>query len=183
MLYVTGGALGASAINHIVGDALPLLLNDWQIIHQCGDGEMRFGLRYLAEVAGRLDSRLSNRYILKSYIASEISDVFSVADVLLSRSGAAIVNEITRIGLVAILIPYPLSIGNEQQMLARMLEQTGAAVVLDQSLLTKEKLLCILSKLRQKENREPIRDKAKQLSLRDVESKLVDAIIRCFGGI
>jgi UDP-N-acetylglucosamine--N-acetylmuramyl-(pentapeptide) pyrophosphoryl-undecaprenol N-acetylglucosamine transferase len=180
VLYVTGGALGANVINQIVGDALAILLNDWQIIHQCGDGEMRFGLRYLTEVAGRLDSRLSNRYILKSYIASEISDVFSAADVLLSRSGAAIVNEITQIGLATILVPYPFSIGNEQQILARMLEQAGAAVVLDQSVLTKETLLSALSKLRLKENREPIRKKDKQLALTDVEYKLVDVIIRCF---
>src|SRR5262249_30641832 len=122
VLYVTGGAQGANAINKAIADALPDLLPRWQIIHQCGDTVMEFGEPYLNEMSQALDPDARRRYLVRPYIGAEIVDVFTVADVLVSRSGAATINEITRIGLPAILVPYPLSVANEQERLARMLE-------------------------------------------------------------
>jgi UDP-N-acetylglucosamine--N-acetylmuramyl-(pentapeptide) pyrophosphoryl-undecaprenol N-acetylglucosamine transferase len=180
VLYVTGGAQGANAINKAIADALPDLLMRWQIIHQCGDKAMEFGEAYLNEMALALDPDTRRRYLVRPYIGAEIVDVFTVADVLVSRSGAATINEITRIGLPAILVPYPLSVANEQDRLARMLERAQAAIVIDQSSLTKESLLIALEKLG-KEERDTMREKARALAPQNVEERITRAILEMPG--
>jgi UDP-N-acetylglucosamine--N-acetylmuramyl-(pentapeptide) pyrophosphoryl-undecaprenol N-acetylglucosamine transferase len=180
VLYVTGGAQGANAINKAIADALPELLAKWQIIHQCGDKPMEYGEAYLNEVARGLDNQSRRRYVIKPYIGPEIVDVFTVADVLVSRSGAATINEITRIGLPAILVPYPLSVANEQERLARMLEQAQAAIVIDQSNLSKESLLIVLEKLG-KEERDTMRKRALALAPQNVEERITRAIFEMPG--
>src|SRR5262249_48496735 len=176
VLYVTGGAQGANGINKAIADALPDLLDKWQIIHQCGNAPMEYGEQYLNEAALRLDPGQRRRYLIKPYIGQEIVDVFTVADVLISRSGAATINEITRIGLAAVLVPYPLSVANEQERLARMLEKAEAAIVIDQNNLNKETLLIALNKLG-KEERDAMRQRARALALQNVEERITRAIL------
>lgn len=180
ILYVTGGAQGANAINKAIADALPDLLTKWQIIHQCGDKAMEFGEAYLNQMAQGLDPDTRRRYLVRPYIGAEIVDVFGAADVLLSRSGAATINEITRIGLPAILVPYPLSVANEQDRLARILERAQAAIVIDQSKLTKETLLNTLEKLGKGE-RDAMRERVRALALQNVEERITRAILEMPG--
>jgi UDP-N-acetylglucosamine--N-acetylmuramyl-(pentapeptide) pyrophosphoryl-undecaprenol N-acetylglucosamine transferase len=180
VLYVTGGAQGANAINKAIADALPDLLATWQIIHQCGDKAMEFGEAYLNQVARGLDPQSRSRYLVKPYVGPEITDVFTAADVLVSRSGAATINEITRIGLPSILVPYPLSVANEQDRLARMLERKQAAIVIDQSNLNKESLLTALDRLG-KEERDAMRERARALAPQNVEERITRAILEMPG--
>ena len=58
---------------------------------------------------------------------------YSVADVVVARSGASTLTEIAAFGLSAILIPYPQAAGNHQWHNARAFERAGAARLLDQS--------------------------------------------------
>jgi UDP-N-acetylglucosamine--N-acetylmuramyl-(pentapeptide) pyrophosphoryl-undecaprenol N-acetylglucosamine transferase len=177
VLYVTGGAQGANAINKVVADALPDLLKDWQIIHQCGVNSMEYDATYLAEVAKNLDGNLARHYLVKPYVGREIVDVFAVADVLLSRSGAATINEILQLGLTAILIPYPASASQEQQRLAQMLEKAGAAMVIDQSILTREKLVEALREL-SPDKRASMKEMAKALAPERIDHTLSDVILQ-----
>jgi len=180
VLYVTGGAQGANAINKAIADALPELLSKWQIIHQCGDKAMQYGEPYLNEIASGLDQDRRRRYLVKPYIGPEIADVFTAADVLVSRSGAATINEITRIGLPSILVPYPLSVANEQDRLARMLERADAAIVIDQSNLNKESLIMALEKLG-KEERIAMKKRAQAMAPQNVEERIARAILEMQG--
>ena len=180
VLYVTGGAQGANAINKAIADALPELLSKWQIIHQCGDKAMQYGEPYLNEIASGLDQDRRRRYLVKPYIGPEIADVFTAADVLVSRSGAATINEITRIGLPSILVPYPLSVANEQDRLARMLERAEAAIVIDQSNLNKESLIMALEKLG-KEERIAMKKRAQAMAPQNVEERIARAILEMQG--
>jgi UDP-N-acetylglucosamine--N-acetylmuramyl-(pentapeptide) pyrophosphoryl-undecaprenol N-acetylglucosamine transferase len=180
LLYVTGGAQGANAINKTVADALPELLAKWQIIHQCGDKAMEHGEAYLNEVARGLDKEKRRRYVVKPYIGAEIADVFTAADALVSRSGAATINEITRIGLPAILVPYPLSVANEQERLARMLEVADAAIVIEQTNLNKESLLKALERLG-KEERDTMKKRALAMAPQNVEERITRAIFEMPG--
>src|SRR5262249_36473606 len=182
VLYVTGGAQGANAINKAIADSLPDLLTRWQVIHQCGDKPVEFGEAYLNEMAQALDPDARRRYLVRPYIGAEIVDVFVAADVLISRSGAATINEITRIGLPAILVPYPLSVANEQDRLARILERAQAAIVIDQSNLTKESLLIALDKLG-KEERDAMRDRARALAPQNGEERITRAILEMPGQV
>jgi len=180
VLYVTGGAQGANALNAVIGEALPELLSDWQIIHQAGNGQMPCGFPELKVLATRLDPTLSDRYRLMPYVGTEIIDVLSVADIILSRSGAAIVNEIIRLGLCSILVPYPQSIGDEQRHLAQSLEEIDGAIVIEQSLLTRQRLLSTLQRLGPSQ-REAMRSRVHSLANDNIEDKLASAILEIVG--
>lgn len=54
---------------------------------------------------------------------------YGVADIVVSRSGATTIAELTRIGKPAVLIPYPYSAADHQTINAKTVAQMGAAVV------------------------------------------------------
>lgn len=127
VVYVTGGAQGAAQINGVVAEILPWLLERANVIHQCGAGS----LAQLREAAGRLPARLAARYLVRGSIGPELPDVLALADVVISRSGAGTIAELTALGKAAVLIPLPTSAGDEQRHNARHLAACGAAVALD----------------------------------------------------
>lgn len=124
--YVTGGAQGARQINELIGDVLPWLLGMANVVHQCGPDNVD-GLR--ARAAG-LPAELQGRYHLTGFVGSELPDVLALADVVVSRSGAGTLAELTALGKPAVFVPLASSAGNEQAHNARHLEQAGAAVAL-----------------------------------------------------
>ena len=74
---------------------------------------------------------------------NDMAQAYAWADLVVCRSGASSVAELTALGKPAILIPYPYAIGDHQTRNAVLLETAGAARVLrDQDLkngrLTKE---------------------------------------------
>ena len=125
-VYVTGGAQGAQQINELIGDVLPWLLGMANVVHQCGPDNVD-GLRALA--AG-LPADLQDRYHLTGFVGPELPDVLALADVVVSRSGAGTLAELTALGKPAVFVPLASSAGNEQAHNARHLEQAGAAVAL-----------------------------------------------------
>ncbi|MEV8626028.1 UDP-N-acetylglucosamine--N-acetylmuramyl-(pentapeptide) pyrophosphoryl-undecaprenol N-acetylglucosamine transferase [Streptomyces sp. NPDC051079] len=125
-VYVTGGAQGAQQINGVVGDALPWLLERANVIHQCGPDNVES----LREHAAALPDVLRGRYFLTGFVGSELPDVLALADVVISRSGAGTLAELTALGKPAVFIPLATSAGGEQAHNARHLEDAGAAVAL-----------------------------------------------------
>ncbi|MFI9781373.1 UDP-N-acetylglucosamine--N-acetylmuramyl-(pentapeptide) pyrophosphoryl-undecaprenol N-acetylglucosamine transferase [Streptomyces sp. NPDC051956] len=125
-VYVTGGAQGAQQINDLVRDALGWLLERANVVHQCGPANVE-GLR--GDSVG-LPVRLAGRYYLTGFVGSELPDVLALADVVVSRSGAGTLAELTALGKPAVFVPLASSAGNEQAHNARHLEEAGAAVAL-----------------------------------------------------
>ncbi|MFI0817089.1 UDP-N-acetylglucosamine--N-acetylmuramyl-(pentapeptide) pyrophosphoryl-undecaprenol N-acetylglucosamine transferase [Streptomyces sp. NPDC021098] len=126
-LYVTGGAQGAQQINTVVRDALPWLLERANIIHQCGSANVEA----LHASASALPPHLAGRYYLTGFVGPELPDVLALADVVVSRSGAGTLAELTALGKPAVFVPLASSAGNEQAHNARHLEEAGAAVALE----------------------------------------------------
>jgi UDP-N-acetylglucosamine--N-acetylmuramyl-(pentapeptide) pyrophosphoryl-undecaprenol N-acetylglucosamine transferase len=125
-VYVTGGAQGARQINQTVAAVLPWLLEHANVVHQCGPT----AVEDLAANAAGLPAHLTARYFLTGFVGAELPDVLALADVMVSRSGAGTIAEITALGKAAVLIPLATSAGNEQAHNAAHLQQAGAAVAL-----------------------------------------------------
>jgi len=70
----------------------------------------------------------------------DVPRAFRQADLIVSRSGATTVAEITACGKPAILIPFPHAVHGHQERNARILEQAGAATVILDAELTGEAL-------------------------------------------
>ena len=128
-IFVFGGSLGASHINEAVGEALTYLapLKDKiQFLHQTGEKD----LDYMKE-------EYSSREFKGTVIpfAYQMADAYSVADLVISRAGATTLAELTACGKAALLIPFPYSAGNHQEVNARKLWDMGAAqLLLDRNL-------------------------------------------------
>lgn len=126
-LLVFGGSQGAHAINQAVIESLPGLrqkIPALHIIHQTGQRDFdqvqsayqRAGIS--AEVHKFID---------------DMPATFARADLLVCRSGASTVGEITAAGKPAVFVPFPRAADDHQNVNARALERAGAAVVVEES--------------------------------------------------
>ena len=133
-LLVFGGSQGAHAINLAVMQALPLLAQavpGIHVIHQTGEKDC-------AEVqAAAAKSAVSSEV---SAFIDDMPGAFARADLLVCRSGASTVAEITAAGKPAIFVPLPTAADDHQRHNAETLANAGAARLLPQSELTGERL-------------------------------------------
>jgi UDP-N-acetylglucosamine--N-acetylmuramyl-(pentapeptide) pyrophosphoryl-undecaprenol N-acetylglucosamine transferase len=127
LVLITGGAGGARQINRMLTGTLNELLQYCQIVHQCGN----LGYDEMQDVARRLPPQLAARYRVIDFLHDEMPELLAAAAIVVARSGAGTVAELTALGKAAILIPYPHAAGDEQRVTARHLAQHGAAIMLD----------------------------------------------------
>ena len=130
VILVMGGSQGAANVNKAVRDALPRLLEDFQIVHLCGKDKM--------------DNLLLNTpgYKQFEYIKSELKDLFAMADIVISRAGANAICELLALKKPNILIPLPASSSRGDQLLnARSFEAQGFSIVINEDDLTTDMLV------------------------------------------
>ena len=139
-VYVTGGAQGSVQINTLVSEILPELLSCCQVLHQCGE----LSYERMRALAQALPAERRSRYRVVDYIHSELPDVLAAADLVVSRSGAGTVAELTALGKPCVLIPLIPTGGDEQRRNALHLADAGAARVLAGEDATAPRLLATL---------------------------------------
>ncbi|MCX5441311.1 glycosyltransferase [Streptomyces sp. NBC_00063] len=172
-VYVTGGAQGAQQINDVVRDALAWLLERANVIHQCGLANVE-GLR--GNAAG-LPLHLARRYYLTGFVGTELPDVLALADLVVCRSGAGTLAELTALGKPAVFVPLASSAGNEQAHNARHLEKAGAAVALVGEV-TSDRLADVLRPLlTDPERRAAMAQAAREHGRPDAAQRLVDVLL------
>ncbi|GII54267.1 UDP-N-acetylglucosamine--N-acetylmuramyl-(pentapeptide) pyrophosphoryl-undecaprenol N-acetylglucosamine transferase [Planotetraspora thailandica] len=176
-VYVTGGAQGSQQINGLVAAVLPWLLSHANVIHQCGPANLA-GLR--ERVAG-LPWDLAGRYHLTDYVGPELPDVLALADVVISRSGAGTIAELTALGKAAVLIPLASSAGGEQAHNARHLHESGAAVALLGEVTPDAVGQAVGRLIADPRLRAGIADRARSLGRPDAADRLVDVVLSAAG--
>ncbi len=125
-LLVFGGSQGAHAINEAMKRCLPELLRQApgiHIIHQTGERDYNDAL-----VAYR---RMGESAEVFKFI-EDMPAAFARADLVVCRSGASTVAEITAAGKPAIFVPFPYAADDHQRVNAEALERAGAAVVVEE---------------------------------------------------
>jgi UDP-N-acetylglucosamine--N-acetylmuramyl-(pentapeptide) pyrophosphoryl-undecaprenol N-acetylglucosamine transferase len=108
-------------------DSLPGLVArapSLHIVHQTGERDFdRVRSAYgQAAITGEVHKFIDN-----------MPEMFARADLLVCRSGASTVGEITAAGKPAIFVPFPRAADDHQNVNARALERAGAAVVVEES--------------------------------------------------
>src|SRR5581483_5277317 len=156
-LLVFGGSQGARVLNQTMIDAIPI----WkelgiQIRHQTGDRDFE-----------RIDSTYKQAAFPAqvSRFIDDMPSAFAQADLILCRSGASTVGEITAAGKPAIFVPFPFAADDHQRKNAEALENAGAARVIPESELTPERLsAAVADLLRSPANLNQMSMKARSLS-------------------
>jgi len=143
-IYITGGSQGASVINQVVLEALPKLIKNYNIIHQCGGKEFP----KISQKRQTLPLKWQENYFLTKYIDSKyIGWVFKNASLVVSRGGANTVLELAALGKPTIIIPIPWATHNEQLKNAKFLTSRGLAEILSQSKLNGRTLFQKIQKM------------------------------------
>jgi UDP-N-acetylglucosamine--N-acetylmuramyl-(pentapeptide) pyrophosphoryl-undecaprenol N-acetylglucosamine transferase len=129
-VFVFGGSLGAASINKVMPNVVDEAITiDYQIIWQTGETDWQSAKRIQ-----------SHKNIVMMKFIDRMDCGYAAADIVVSRSGATTLAELTRIGKPAILVPYPFAAANHQVLNAETLVEAGAAVMINDSEL-KDKLL------------------------------------------
>ena len=79
LIYVTGGAQGAHAINRAVGAIAGDLLAQAQVIHQCGDNPETGDLAWLQAQRAALPPALARRYTVMPWVGAELAGIYAAA--------------------------------------------------------------------------------------------------------
>lgn len=161
VIMVVGGSQGAAAVNQAVRDALPKLLEKYQIAHLCGKDKMD---NLLLTIPG---------YKQFEYIKDEMKDLLAMADLVISRSGANAISELLALHKPNILIPLPSGRG-DQLLNADSYEAQGFSIVINEDDLTTKVLLQKVEELDQ--NKAIYIQKMSESKQRDAIGQIMDLL-------
>ena len=167
VVMVIGGSSGSAAINKTVREALPKLLEKYQVVHLCGNG--------------RVDNLMLNieGYAQFEYLKAELKDVFAMADVVISRAGANAICELLALKKPNVLIPLSSKVSRGDQILnANSFREQGYSKVIEEEAL--DDMILVDSVNEVYENREQYIQKmseSSQINAVDKITKLLDEIV------
>ncbi len=134
LIFTFGGSQGAKILNDNVPAALGLIKkrgHNITAIHQTGrSGFDEVQVAYNnVEVAAEVTTFID-----------KMAETYLKADIVICRAGATSCAELTALGVPAILIPFPFAADDHQRHNAIDLAEAGAALILEQTDLTPERL-------------------------------------------
>jgi len=124
VVVAMGGSLGSQTINDAVERwvAANARRDDVAVVHLAGE-------RYAGATPESQPGAL--QYVRRASHA-EMSDVWTLADVVVCRAGASTVAELVTVGAPSLVVPWADAADDHQRRNARWLADAGAAVVVDE---------------------------------------------------
>ena len=177
LIVCFAGSLGAEKINETMVHFIQKIQNQEGIRLVFATGETHY-----ADVRKALQDRGVNleavhNVSVESYLYN-VSDVYNAADLLVSRSGAITVSEITALKKPSILIPSPNVTNNHQYYNAKILEDNGAAVLIEEQNLNASSLRNTIEKLRRSKTVLPeMANQAGKMGLKNATFDLTNIIL------
>ena len=162
-IFITGGSLGARAINNAIENSFEQWLKDgYQVIWQTGKS---------------YDKQHNIPSLWQSVFLEDMRLAYSIADVVVSRSGALSVSEIMAMGVPAVFVPSPNVTDDHQTQNARKALETGGAVMLKDSELNEKLASTVKDLLNNPTKREKMRLSLQKASRPEATETIVNDII------
>ncbi len=134
LLIVTGGSLGADALNAVVHDAAPQLVTRFHVLHVCG--------------AGKLSELELDGYEQREYVDAGWGDLMAAADLVVSRAGANALFELLALRKPNVLVPLSAKASRGDQLdNAAFAERSGYSEVVHEEALDAETLLTAVDRV------------------------------------
>ncbi|TJY65160.1 undecaprenyldiphospho-muramoylpentapeptide beta-N-acetylglucosaminyltransferase [Sinimarinibacterium sp. CAU 1509] len=175
-VLVIGGSQGAKALNERVPEALALLapVERPLVRHQAGR------TLDVAQAAYRASG-------VEAQIDAFIDDMpaaMAWADLVVCRSGASTVAELSAAGVASVLVPFPYAVDDHQTRNGAYLVGAGAAVMIQESELTPARLASQLRELLgDRERLRRMAEAARGTAWPDATARIADACLRCAEGV
>jgi UDP-N-acetylglucosamine--N-acetylmuramyl-(pentapeptide) pyrophosphoryl-undecaprenol N-acetylglucosamine transferase len=139
VLLVFGGSLGAAMINNQVRRVLPALIQDFDVVHVVGNGNLDTSIEEPGHVKSNVQSYLQS-YVQKEFIGEQFGHVLAAAAVVVSRAGANSLYELLMTRKPHLLIPLGKAASRGDQLdNARVFAELGFSRVLYEEALTGSK--------------------------------------------
>ncbi len=130
VILIMGGSIGSKFINNAVWNALDTLLENFQIIHLVGKGNIN-------DTYNNIEG-----YRQFEFVSEQLNDVFATTDLMISRAGANSISEILALKIPNILIPLSAAASRGDQILnAESYKKQGFSTVIQEEELTSEILI------------------------------------------
>ncbi len=166
-IFLFGGSQGSAYLNKLIGEIAEKISNSGiQLLWQTGDLEFQ---KY---------NHLESENIRIIPFVNNMADAYSISDLIVCRSGALTLAEITVCGKPSILIPFQFAAGDHQKKNAEALAKHNAAHILDEKTLTPKLLLYdIMNLIHNKEKLEKMGNSSSELGRPFATNTIVDHIL------
>lgn len=173
IVLFAGGSRGAQPINDAVLSMLPLMREAEEIQFVFVTGEVHYDT-----VTAKLEKEPVDNLIVKPFIYN-MPDVLAATSLMVGRSGASFLAELTALGIPAILVPSPYVTNNHQEVNARWLEEQGAARMILERELTGESLwAAIAAIMKDPERHRSMSEASKRQGRPDAAEVIVDELVQ-----
>ncbi len=175
IVLIFGGSQGAQKINEAVVELVKQKLNeDYQIVWATGRNQYDI-VKESFEKSSMSIKNLKDVKVLP-YIYN-MEELINVSDLVICRSGAMTITELSICSKPAIFVPLPSKSANRQEDNARVLEKLGAAKIILNQELTGEKLASEINDIiKDKVKLEKMGKAANKIAPHDVEEKIYEEI-------
>ncbi|MCI6022437.1 MAG: undecaprenyldiphospho-muramoylpentapeptide beta-N-acetylglucosaminyltransferase [Oscillospiraceae bacterium] len=171
-IFSVGGSLGATAINRMAADLMQWHAEKGEINHIHGygkNGRERFP-KMLKERG--LDLSRYPRIQAHEFI-DQMQLYLAAADLVISRAGAITISELEMVGAPSILVPYPYAAENHQYHNGMVLQNAGAALVVQEKDYKKDWLISEVEKFASDPGRvKNFSENAKKLAVSDTCARI-----------
>lgn len=165
-LLVMGGSQGAGILNVTLPEALPQITHQLDVWHQAGKGNQ--------EEVSKAYQTSGIKAVRVTEFIDNIAEAYAWADIIVCRSGALTVSEISVAGVGAVFIPF-MHKDRQQALNAEHLVDCGAAHIIEQQDLTIPKLVDTLNRLQRSELLE-MACRARNVAIADADVRVAVAI-------
>lgn len=175
IVLVYGGSQGAKSINNAILGIIENKLNEnYHIIWAVGQKQYD-DIKKALKAKGLNINNIKNASVVP-YIYN-MQEIMNFADLIVARSGAMTITEVSLLGKPAIFIPYPYATENHQEYNAKVLENVGAAeIVLDKDLNNSILSSKIQEIITNKELQLKMSKNAEKIAIQNVEDKIYNEI-------
>ncbi len=175
IVLVFGGSQGAQSINQSL---LEIIVNkknkDYQIMWAAGPEQYKEIKKKLEEVNINIEN--IDKVKIVPYIYN-MEEIMNIADLVVCRSGAMTITEISVVGKPAIFIPFPYATENHQEYNAKVLENVGAARIILNKDLNSEILGNTINEIvNNKILMQEMSKNANKVAMKNVEDKIYNEI-------
>lgn len=169
-ILILGGSQGAKKLNDVMPDSIAMLGDiNVRLVHQTGEKDFKtVSDKYLQyEIDARVYDFIEN-----------IEEFYLEADLIIARSGAGTVAEICSAGKPSVLIPFPFATHNHQYHNAKVLEECGAAVLIEDKEVNSKSLSSVIKELLDTNKLKSMGEKAKELGKPKAAKLVVENIYK-----
>lgn len=176
LILVTGGSLGAAAINEAMLGAFRHFAGSEELMFVHGYGSLNRDFPEKLAEAGITKENCPNAEI-SEYIYN-MGEYMAACDLMICRAGASTIAEIQAMGRAAVLVPYPYATENHQYFNALALSRNDAAILTEQKDFTSETVIGAAEKLlTEPEYFENLGNNAKKMAITDAAKRICDIVL------